>query len=222
MLGYPDVGGGGLTASFGIVEGWTGEERGVGRDFIKTDASITHGNSGGPVVNDQGELVGFASAFRTKVKIDGGVIETSKIGLVRPRDAANDLAAIAAAGWTPREGRTKVEFEPSAIEAPAEGIRLETRILDGANDKPIADAMLMVLRPGVRTDAIDMNRLDDQGWRGDAPTARGRCGSSSRFRCRARTACWCSPRASRRSSAIRSCASPRRRRPATTRGAPSA
>lgn len=162
VLGYPDVGGGGLTASFGIVEGWTGEDRGVGKDFIKTDASITHGNSGGPVVNDQGELVGIATAFRTKVKVDGGIIETTKIGLVRPRDAANDLTAIAAAGWTPREGRTKVEFEPEAIEAPAEGIRLETRILDGANDKPIADATLMILRPGVRKDAIDMNRLDDQ------------------------------------------------------------
>lgn len=162
VLGYPDVGGGGLTASFGIVEGWTGEERGVGRDFIKTDASITHGNSGGPVVNDQGELVGIATAFRTKVKVDGGIIETSKIGLVRPRDAANELTATAAAGWVPREGKTKVEFEPDAIEAPAEGVRLETHILDGANDKPIADATLMVLRPGVRTDAIDMNRLEEQ------------------------------------------------------------
>ena len=162
VLGYPDVGGGGLTASFGVVEGWTGEDRGLGRDFIKTDASITHGNSGGPVVNDQGELVGIATAFRTKIKVDGGVIETSKIGLVRPRDSANDLVAIAAAGWTPREGHTKVELALDAIEPPAEGVRLETHILDAANDKPIADALLMVLRSGVRADAIDMNRLDDQ------------------------------------------------------------
>ncbi len=162
VLGYPDVGGGGLTASFGIVEGWTGEERGVGRDFIKTDASITHGNSGGPVVNDQGELVGIATAFRTKVKVDGGIIETSKIGLVRPRSAAADLLAIAATGWIPREGKTAIALEPDAVEAPAEGVRLETKILDAANDRPIADAMLMVLRPSVRTSEIDMNRLDDQ------------------------------------------------------------
>jgi hypothetical protein len=114
------------------------------------------------VVNDQGELVGIASAFRTKVKVDGGIIETSKIGLVRPRDAANELTAIAAAGWVPREGRTKVELEPDAIEAAAEGVRLETRILDFASDKPIPDAVLMVLRPSVGTGAIDMNRLEEQ------------------------------------------------------------
>jgi hypothetical protein len=49
VLGYPDVGGGGLTLTQGIVEGWTGAEGAVGRDYLKTDAPITHGNSGGLV-----------------------------------------------------------------------------------------------------------------------------------------------------------------------------
>ncbi|HMG56490.1 MAG TPA: trypsin-like peptidase domain-containing protein, partial [Kofleriaceae bacterium] len=38
VVGYPDVGGGGLTLSEGQVAGWTGVDGAVGRDFIKTDA----------------------------------------------------------------------------------------------------------------------------------------------------------------------------------------
>src|SRR5688572_4469620 len=75
VLGYPDVGGGGLRLDVGEVEGWTGEDGAQGKDFIKTDASITHGNSGGPVIDDQGRLVGIASAFRTRVSANGGLIE---------------------------------------------------------------------------------------------------------------------------------------------------
>ncbi|HUS32951.1 MAG TPA: serine protease, partial [Kofleriaceae bacterium] len=67
VLGYPDVGGGGLRWSTGEVEGWTGEDGAQGKDFIKTDASITHGNSGGPVIDDNGRLVGIAAAFRTRM-----------------------------------------------------------------------------------------------------------------------------------------------------------
>ncbi|MCI0582386.1 MAG: trypsin-like peptidase domain-containing protein [Chloroflexi bacterium] len=163
VLGYPDAGGGGLTLSQGEVEGWTGQDGASGRDFLKTDASITHGNSGGPVVDDRGHLVGVASAFRTRISISGtNVTEMNQVGMIRPLPAASDLLAIAAAGWTPREGHTDVELQPTAVEAPAEGVRIATRVLDVANDAPIAYALVMVLKPGIDASSIDVNRLDDQ------------------------------------------------------------
>jgi S1-C subfamily serine protease len=162
VLGYPDVGGGGLTLSIGEVEGWTGEDRALGRDFIKTNASITHGNSGGPVVDDQGRLVGVAAAFRTRISTTGATTEIAQIGLVRPLQAASNLLAWAAAGWTPREGYTEVELTPTAVEPAAEGVRIYTTVLDDANENPIRDATVLVLRPGIGKDRIDMNRLSDQ------------------------------------------------------------
>jgi S1-C subfamily serine protease len=162
VLGYPDVGGGGLTLGVGEVEGWTGEDGAQGKDFIKTDASITHGNSGGPVVDDNGRLVGVAAAFRTRMTASGGVIETAQVGLVRPLQSASNLLAYAAAGWTPREGYTDVELTPTAVEAAAEGVRISTLVVDDANEAPVRDATVMVLKAGVNTSTIDMNRLDDQ------------------------------------------------------------
>ena len=162
VLGFPDVGGGGLTLSEGEIGGWTGQDGAAGKDFIKTDASITHGNSGGPVVDDKGKLVGIASASRTRISSNGGVIETGQVGLVRPLSTASDLLAIASIGWTPREGHTDIEIQPSAVEAPAEGIRIATTIIDAANEAPVRDALVMVLRPGVVASTIDVNRLDDQ------------------------------------------------------------
>jgi hypothetical protein len=162
VLGYPDVGGGGMTLNVADVDGWTGEDGAQGKDFIKTNGSITHGNSGGPVIDDNGKLVGIASAFRTRVTANGGVIETAQVGLVRPLQTASNLLAYAAAGWTPREGYTDVELTPSAVEAAAEGVRIFTTVIDDANEQPVRDATVMVLKSGVNTSSIDMNRLDDQ------------------------------------------------------------
>ncbi len=158
VLGYPDVGGGSLTILQGLVEGFTSEDGTVGKDYIKTDASLSHGNSGGPVVDDAGDLVGVATAQRRSTGADGTM---TKQGLVRPLAAASALLAIVRAGWVPRDGRTSVEIEPLSINAEAEGIHISTRVVDAANDQPIPGALLMVLRPGVSAAKVDVNRLDD-------------------------------------------------------------
>lgn len=59
IMGYPDIGGGTITLTAGKVSGFT-NERGVGkRAWIKTDATIAGGNSGGTAINEQGLLVGI-------------------------------------------------------------------------------------------------------------------------------------------------------------------
>lgn len=152
VLGYPDRGGGGLTLTEGQVEGWTGPDGTSGRDYISTRASISSGSSGGPVVDDHGRLVGIASAFRAN----------GKVGLVRPLSAASQLLAYATAGWTPLENHTEVALTLGGVEAAAEGTRIYTTVIDDATETAIRDALVMVLRPGVSTSSIDLNRLDDQ------------------------------------------------------------
>jgi len=58
ILGYPGIGGDTITFTEGAVSGFT-QERGVeGRAWIKTDATIAGGNSGGMAVDSNGFLVG--------------------------------------------------------------------------------------------------------------------------------------------------------------------
>lgn len=162
VLGYPDRGGGAITLSQGLVEGWTGDQDTLGKDFLKTDASLTHGNSGGPVVDDLGKVIGVANAFRVHVSATGDEVESVKQGLIRPWAALGDVLAIARTGWTPREGMTSIELEPTAVEVSPEGVMISTKIVDALNLKPVDGALLYVMRPDVGSSDVDMNRLDDQ------------------------------------------------------------
>jgi hypothetical protein len=41
-------------------------------------------------------------------------------------------------------------------------VRISTKIVDAANEQPVRDALVMILRPGVNAKKVDVNRLDDQ------------------------------------------------------------
>ncbi len=94
MLGYPGTGGLGamevsdlyVTISKGVASGWVSEKQ--PRDWIKTDAEISGGNSGGMAINTRGELIGVP----TRVELDevGGVTR-GKLGYVRPINMAKPL-----------------------------------------------------------------------------------------------------------------------------------
>lgn len=56
VLGYPDTGGRTITFTQGVVSGFTTEN---GLKYIKTDADISFGNSGGTAVDANGNLLGI-------------------------------------------------------------------------------------------------------------------------------------------------------------------
>ncbi len=91
ILGYPGIGGETITFTSGNVSGFTSES-GVRdrRAWIKTDATISGGNSGGSAVNDSGQLVGIptqAAAGPGVSPVDARpVLDTNHDGRVDQRD----------------------------------------------------------------------------------------------------------------------------------------
>ena len=92
VLGYPS-GSGPVRVSAGLVSGWTGEQGGTAsRAFMRTDALITGGNSGGAAVDRHGRLLGVPTAFRVITAERGEhVTAIGKVGLIRPVEAAREL-----------------------------------------------------------------------------------------------------------------------------------
>lgn len=72
IVGYPAKGGPTVTVNQGIVEGIDERDH-----WIKTNARLIHGNSGGAAVNTQGQLVGIP----TKVVFDKQLLDTNGDGL---------------------------------------------------------------------------------------------------------------------------------------------
>jgi S1-C subfamily serine protease len=98
VIGYPGVGGSTITQTRGQVAGYLDE---VGGQMYKVDIVINRGNSGGPMVDESGKLVGIAT------QVTGNDVDCSQgecfsvggnLGLVRTIGAAKDLIDRAGGG----------------------------------------------------------------------------------------------------------------------------
>jgi pSer/pThr/pTyr-binding forkhead associated (FHA) protein len=85
VFGYPGIGGNSLTVSSGIISGLDRSEK---FSYFKVSADISGGNSGGPVVDNKGQLVGIATALaRQRIDCSSGTTcysDGNGLGLVRP------------------------------------------------------------------------------------------------------------------------------------------
>src|SRR5262245_21426666 len=77
IIGFPEKGGATATLSRGVVEGKDNAD-----GWIKTDARLLHGNSGGAAVNAQVKLIGIA----TQVEVDRAAdnVQLGRVGYLRP------------------------------------------------------------------------------------------------------------------------------------------
>ena len=89
IIGYPGIGGETITFTSGNVSGFS-KEGSIARGWIKTDATIAGGNSGGTAVNQTGQLVGVptqAAAGSGITPVDARpVLDTNRDGRVDSRD----------------------------------------------------------------------------------------------------------------------------------------
>lgn len=133
IFGYPGIGGDTLTYTQGTVAGFTRQEGVNGRAWIKTDATIAGGNSGGTAVNHVGHLVGIptqAAAGAGVTPVDARpVVDTNRDGMVDMRDTPmaiggfiNGLRPVnLAAAWFKKLGIPIVDAHaegPQSVAAP--------------------------------------------------------------------------------------------------------
>ncbi len=159
VLGYPGVGGGTIHVTAGLVSGWTGENGGAGsRAFMKTDASISHGNSGGTAIDEDGNFIGVPTAFRlTTTKYGDAVVTGGRVGLIRPVEHAQDLIRKA------RMGGPSASDEATETDEPAvEGVMITSTVVDASDGKPIEGAMIVVFKDGLQVKDLKEDKVEEQ------------------------------------------------------------
>jgi S1-C subfamily serine protease len=154
VLGYPNAGGSAIRVSAGLVSGWTGEHGGAAsRAFMRTDAAISAGNSGGTAADRFGRLIGVPTAYRALTAERGGTVTAiGKVGLIRPIELARDLIAAGRRGWTgPARDTHASESDPDApLPADPYGQRVLVTgtVIDASSLRPVGGAYVMALGPG--------------------------------------------------------------------------
>jgi S1-C subfamily serine protease len=164
IFGYPGIGGDTITFTSGNVSGFDTDPSIQGRAWIKTDATIAGGNSGGTGVDNDGKLIGVPTRiFSNKegqsvdcrrladTNGDGKIDENDTcipvggfINALRPVNVAKDLI---------QQAMGKDNPEPTPVVT--DGVKFTGKILDADTGKPIAGAVFAVLKQGVTWENFD-------------------------------------------------------------------
>jgi S1-C subfamily serine protease len=111
VVGYPGIGGDTISLSAGQVSGFLGDERIGQRAWIKTDAVVSSGNSGGLAANAADQIVGLPTLANTADT--GGYSLVRPIGLVRPMidDALAGRPSLDSAWVVPSTGQERLVLD---------------------------------------------------------------------------------------------------------------
>jgi S1-C subfamily serine protease len=147
IIGYPEKGGSTVTVNPGTIEG-----KDILENWIKTDARLIHGNSGGAAVNSEGKLIGIP----TKVVVDrqptdkngdgfpDGFYTLGAVGFLRPSHIIT--AMLAQVGYSERG---KQEADPR-VEVTQPQLTVSGIIRSAFDGKPIAGAAVGLVPVGTQ------------------------------------------------------------------------
>jgi S1-C subfamily serine protease len=163
VLGYPDAGGGAIRVTAGLVSGWTGEHGGAAsRAFMRTDAAISAGNSGGTAADRFGRLIGVPTAYRALTAERGGMATAiGKVGLIRPIELARDLLAMGRLGPSPDAPGLLGPDQPLPADPQGRRVLVSGSVQDATSLQPLQGAFVMALRPGADRSDVDHSSLAD-------------------------------------------------------------
>ena len=150
IIGYPEKGGATVTVNSGTIEG-----KDVLENWIKTDARLIHGNSGGAAVNSEGKLIGIP----TKVVVDrqptdkngdgfpDGFYTLGAVGFLRP---SHIIGAMLAQVASSDKGKAEDAIADPRIAVTQPQLTVSGIIRSAFDGKPIAGAAVGLLPIGTQ------------------------------------------------------------------------
>jgi len=147
IIGFPEKGGLTVTVNRGVVEG-----RDILANWIKTDARVIHGNSGGAAVNSEGKLIGIPTkvvADEQPVDKDGDGFPDDyrrygAVGFLRPAHLVSEMLA----RLDHQDSERQLIIPPAADKEGSKLISVHGIVKSASDSKPIAGALVGLLPLG--------------------------------------------------------------------------
>lgn len=152
IIGFPEKGGSTVTISEGVIEG-----KDILGNWIKTDARVIHGNSGGAAVNAEGKLIGIPTKVEAddqEIDRDGDGFPDAKrrygaVGFLRPAHLVTTMIA---------QLTDKDTVFRSGAGSQTSGVLIKGLVRSSNGGKPIAGALVGLVPLGT-VDVTESNLL---------------------------------------------------------------